>query len=79
MNDSTKPRSICELLRLGPYQREGCYTRSTMEAAADAIEQLLEAARYAVEVIDHDRGKQARLRACARLQAAIANAEKPQE
>lgn len=77
MSDPTKNRSIAELLRLGPYQREGHDTRLTMEAAADLIERLVEAAAYALEVIDHNRGKQAKLRTCDRLRAAIAKAREP--
>ena len=35
-------RSLTELLRLGPYMREGAETRATMEEAADEIERLRE-------------------------------------
>lgn len=71
----TKPDeswSLPELLRLGPYMREGRQTMQTMEGAADAMDQLVEAAGYALDVLDHNRGKQARGRACERLRAAIA-------
>jgi len=37
-----------------------------------AMDQLVEAAGYALGVLDHNRGKQARGRACDRLRAAIA-------
>jgi len=33
-------RSLTELLRLGPYMRDGKETRATMEEAADEIERL---------------------------------------
>ena len=78
MNDPTKARTICELLRVGPYQREGADTRLTMEGAADLIEQLVDSAVYARDVLNTHRGKQAKLRAIERLQAVIAKAREPQ-
>lgn len=39
---SVESRSLVELLRLGPFARDGAETRATMKLAADEIERMRE-------------------------------------